>query len=549
MLYSNLILSAILGLASATPPMGFNNWSRFQCDLNQTLFTDTADAMAKKGLLDAGYDRINLDDCWPKHERAENGTLQWDDKKFPDGLIWLGQYLKKKGFKFGIYSDVGNATCGDYPGSYGYEKLDAETFASWGIDYLKLDGCNVPNEKEGVSEADNYINLYHKWHEILSDMENPLNFSESAPAYFASDSTLDEWYKVMDNMPPNGELARHSWDVINYGAEGNHWDSVMKNYAAHILLARYQSKLFTNDPDFLIADDTKLSLDERKSQFALWASFSAPLIISAYVPDLEDDVVKYLTNEDIIAVDQDSLGLQANVVSQDGEVDLLTKDLDDGSRLLTVFNRGDKAKSFTIPLAKAGFPDAKPDCPFETKELWSGEEKTVGDKIKTGEIKSHATKMYRITAADYLGKCRRVVQTGQIFTTTNVTNTFCLTGDDDKVTLESCNGKDNQIWQMSYSSDGTINNLNDQGKCLTEEDGGKLSYKKCDVKTNTDSYPGSDSQKWSYNIHGYVINKATENCLTMSKDNSTVSAAKCKQNNDYGQTFAAPIAPLVKHDN
>lgn len=101
--------------------MGFNNWARFQCNLNEELFVETADAMVNNGLLAAGYDRLNLDDCWMTHQRAADGQLQWDPKKFPRGLIWLGQYFKTRGFHFGIYQDAGNATCGGYPGSLGYE--------------------------------------------------------------------------------------------------------------------------------------------------------------------------------------------------------------------------------------------------------------------------------------------------------------------------------------------------------------------------------------------------------------------------------------------
>lgn len=101
------------------PPMGFNNWARFRCDLNQTLFTETADAMAATGLRDAGYVWMNLDDCWMTHERGADGTLQVNRDKFPDGMAWLGRYLKERGFKFGTYEDSGNATCGGFPGSYG----------------------------------------------------------------------------------------------------------------------------------------------------------------------------------------------------------------------------------------------------------------------------------------------------------------------------------------------------------------------------------------------------------------------------------------------
>jgi alpha-galactosidase len=113
-----------------TPPMGFNNWARFECDLNETLFTQTADAMASSGLLAAGYDHINLDDCWMQKSRTANGTLLWDTEKFPQGLPWLGRYFKEKGFHFGIYQDAGTNTYGGYPGSLGFEQIDADTFTS-----------------------------------------------------------------------------------------------------------------------------------------------------------------------------------------------------------------------------------------------------------------------------------------------------------------------------------------------------------------------------------------------------------------------------------
>lgn len=179
-----------------TPPMGFNNWARFECGLNQSLFVKTADAMVEKGLLAAGFNRINLDDCWMQTERAENGSLQWNTTLFPNGLIWLGEYVKSKGFHFGIYEDSGNATCGGYPGTRGHEELDAKTFQSWGIDYLKLDGCNVYPSTE-----QEYQDRYSKWHQILTSLDHPLIFSESAPAYFSGLRNNTDWYEVMDWVP------------------------------------------------------------------------------------------------------------------------------------------------------------------------------------------------------------------------------------------------------------------------------------------------------------------------------------------------------------
>ena len=166
------------------------------CALNESLFVETADAMVEKGLLAAGYNRINLDDCWMQYERAADGSLQWNTTLFPNGLIWLREYVNSKGFHFGIYEDSGNETCGGYPGSRGYEELDAKTFESWGIDYLKLDGCNVyPFTKQ------QYQDLYSKWHQILTNLDKPMIFSESAPAYFSDTNNNTDWYEVMDWVP------------------------------------------------------------------------------------------------------------------------------------------------------------------------------------------------------------------------------------------------------------------------------------------------------------------------------------------------------------
>lgn len=129
-LWITLALTTASKSVLPTPPMGFNNWARFECALNESVFTSTADTMVSTGLLAAGYNRLNIDDCWPLHSRSSNGSLQWDPSLFPHGLPWLGKYLKDRGFKFGIYSDAGNETCGGYLGSLGYEKQDAETFKS-----------------------------------------------------------------------------------------------------------------------------------------------------------------------------------------------------------------------------------------------------------------------------------------------------------------------------------------------------------------------------------------------------------------------------------
>ncbi|QDS74720.1 hypothetical protein FKW77_000775 [Venturia effusa] len=481
---------------SPTPPMGFNNWARFQCALNESLFTATADAMVSKGLLAAGYNRINIDDCWLQYERAPNGSLQWNTALFPRGIPWLADYVNSRGFRLGIYQDSGDTTCGGYPGSEGYEEIDARTFAGWGIDYLKLDGCNI-HPKQGRNMLAETEYLYKKWASVLSKMEKPLVFSESAPAYFSgpldytSETNRTDWNLAMEFAPLYGELARHSHDIDVYGDYNSTrwWDSILNNFGFEVLLARYQQPGFYNDPDFLIVDWPWLTLNEKRSQFALWSSFSAPLIISAYIPDLTDEEIAYLTNKDIIAIDQDPLALQATLVSQDGTWDVLTKSLANGDRLLTVLNRGNKTGSTTIDVERIGL---EKDRKLDAKDLWSGTILSVQNEINV-TLDGHATAIYRFH------EIHRVVPTGMIF---NTASKKCLTASNTALAFEACNATDAQVWRVSIA--GLIIPLSAPSLCISDH-GLDLGLSECD---RTDS-----RQRWSYHISGNVVNLATKKCL------------------------------------
>ncbi|PWY75237.1 alpha-galactosidase agla [Aspergillus sclerotioniger CBS 115572] len=499
-----------------TPPMGFNNWARFMCDLNETLFTETADAMASNGLRDAGYNRINLDDCWMAYQRADNGSLQWNTTKFPHGLPWLGNYVKAKGFNFGIYEDSGNLTCGGYPGSYNYEELDANTFASWGVDYLKVDGCNV-YATQGRTLEEEYKHRYGHWHQVLSHMEHPLIFSESAPAYFAGTENRTDWYTVMDWVPVYGELARHSTDILVYSGAGSAWDSIMNNYNYNTLLARYQRPGYFNDPDFLIPDHPGLTADEKRSHFALWASFSAPLIISAYIPALSKDEVAYLSNKALIAVDQDSLAQQATLVSRDDTLDILTRSLSNGDRLLTVLNRGNTIVKTDIPIQWLGLTET--GCTYTAEDLWDSSLQKVSSHI-TVLLATHATAVFRISLPK---GCSTVVPTGLVF---NTASGHCLTASSNSsVTFESCNGQASQIWQVTSS--GAISPLSSAAQCLTATCG-SVGIQACHSSK-------SDAQKWTYAVTGNLKNAKTGGCLT----EGLVQLQRCLDETN-GQVFGLP---------
>lgn len=504
--------------------MGFNNWARFQCNLNETLFTSTADAMVANGLLAAGYNRINLDDCWSLHQRAPNGSLQWNSTLFPHGIPWLVQYVQERGFKLGIYGDSGNATCGKYPGSQGYEKIDAETFESWGIDYLKLDGCNV-NIEAGRTKEEQYRYLYGLWHEVLSGLTKPLVFSESAPAYFSpaiGDTTNNtDWYKIMDWVPEYGELARHSDDIAVYTSKLDHWESILLNYGYEVLFARYQQPEYFNDPDFIIADFPQLTLDEKKTHFALWSSFSAPLIISSYIPDLTADELLYLTNRDVIAIDQDQLGLQATLVSQDGTWDVLTKSLANGDRLLTVLNRGNVTAKTTVSTARIGLQD---DCTYTIKDLWTGKSSTFQAGVEV-TLATHATAIYRISGVS------SIVPTGMMFNTYSLR---CLTAGSDSatVTFTNCTGTDSQVWQVKDG--GQFSPLSAVDKCLTSASDGSLKLDQC-----------SDGglAGWEYYVTGNVKDLSNSLCLTEGSD-ASVTLETCGDELD-DQVFGLPSGVKV----
>ncbi|KAF3763915.1 carbohydrate-binding module family 13 [Cryphonectria parasitica EP155] len=502
--------------------MGFNDWSRYMGALNESLFVQTAEAMASNGLLAAGYNRINLDDEWSLMTRAANGSMQWDPVKFPHGLPWLTAFLRERGFLPGIYTDAGNLSCGGYPGAYGHEALDAATFVGWGFEYLKLDGCNMPDATE-----EGYRAVYGLWHDVLSAMwPNQMVFSQSAPAYFAEAANLTDWYTVMTWVPQFGQLARHSrdtlvWNSTSYWPNITGWDSVLFNYGQEVRLARFQRPGYVNDPDFLNVDHFDYTDDERRSHFALWCSLSAPLILSTDVLNMTEVELDYLTNRDLIAVDQDPLVQQATLVSQDGTWDVLTKSLYNGDRLVTVLNRGNSSADLTVSWARIGiFPEdlATPESVI-VKDLWTGENSTVSVNDETGitasSVPSHGTGVYRLSNPSP-GDAIRTYPTGMIFNTYSLN---CLTDSTSgTVRWTNCTAADAQVWRVR--PDGHVNSLLQPDACLTGGNNGSVvsDGAGCDV--------GSANQ-WDHFISGNLINAGSGLCLTedQSEDGSDDSVA------------------------
>ncbi|KAG0202490.1 hypothetical protein BGX28_005011 [Mortierella sp. GBA30] len=463
--------SSIQSLA-LTPPMGFNNWARYECRLNQKLFTDTADWMVTHGLLQAGYNTITVDDCWMTMDRDPvTESLVTNTTLFPNGMAWLGQYFHDRGFKYGIYEDAGYQTCGGYPGSQGHYQQDVNLFASWAVDYIKLDGCYI-KRNESLPESETleptFRQLYEEFGMAIWSQPRPMVYSESAPAYFAGlsagtgDRVGKDWYKVMTWIGRYGQLWRHSTDISVYKKDGeSRWSSVLTNYRFNTRLARFQKPGNWNDPDFIITgDDEGLTLEEQKSQFALWSIMASPLILSTDVKALRQEQIAFLTNREIIAIDQDPLGIQGRLAWRSDDSDVLIKPLQNVSmRAAAVLNKQDIAANVSVPFSRLGytFQPTTDGCDYLVRELFSQSEQTF--KVRNPRVETltsvllpHATALFRITTLTNSVACRATVPTGAIYLTSSF---LCLDVFESRsapgtpVIAYPCTSSENQLWQTS----------------------------------------------------------------------------------------------------
>ncbi len=387
-------------LLAATPPMGWNDWAHYQCSVSEQVVLDNAQALVSSGLAAKGYDIVTVDDCWMAASRDSSGALVADPVEFPHGMAWLADRLHSMGLRFGIYEDAGSATCAHFPGSGqpqggGSDHFadDARLFASWGVDYLKLDGCNVWIPP-GQTKEQAYRAAYAAESAALAATGRRIIFSESAPAYFYG---TPDWLSALGWAGQYGQLWRLGYDIQIYSAsypDTERWPSVMTNYGYTRDVGRFTRPGNWNDPDFIIGGDPGLTPDEARSQLTLWSMMSAPLILSSDLTRVTQSPasVAILGNADVIRVDQDPLGEPAAVVAADGTLDVLVKRLANGDRAIAILNRGSVAASYSTSFDTLGF-DSCAACSYAVRELWDG-----GAPAQiAATIPSHATAIFRVT--------------------------------------------------------------------------------------------------------------------------------------------------------
>lgn len=315
-----------------TPPLGWNSWNTFACNVDEQLIRDMADAMVTSGMKDAGYEYINIDDCW-HGERDSAGRIQANKERFPSGMKALADYVHAKGLKIGIYSDAGNKTCAGYPGSRGHEYQDALTYAEWGIDYLKYDWCDTENI--------NAIGAYTTMRDALQSAGRPVYFS------------ICEWG---DNKPWEwAQKVGHSWRTTGdiypcWNCELNHgsWSSwgVLPILDKQEKLRKFADPGHWNDMDMMEVGNGMTEAQDR-SHFSLWAIMSSPLIAGNDLRNMSDITRKILTNKKVIAINQDALGVQAMKYIHAGDLMVFAKPLEHGEWAFLFLNRGNTSLKIT----------------------------------------------------------------------------------------------------------------------------------------------------------------------------------------------------------
>jgi alpha-galactosidase len=360
------------GLAR-TPPMGFNDWNAFGCGVSEQLIKDTADLFVSAGLRAAGYQYVNIDDCWMTGTRdPQTGRLVPDPVKFPDGIAGTAAYVHGRGLKLGIYEDAGTSTCAGFPGSLGHENLDAQTFADWGVDYLKYDNCF--NASDG-SQAE-YIHRYTVMRDALARTGRPIVYS------------ISEWgtSQPWQWAPGVGNLWRTTGDI------SDNWPSLRSIIAANAPLYPYGGPGHWNDPDMLEIGNGHMTATEYRTHMSMWAMMAAPLIIGTDLRRASAETMAILTNRDVVAIDQDALGVPARVVSNSGGLMVFDKPLANGERAIALYNSTNTLSTVSVAAGATGLRRAPA---YQLKDAWTGAATQARSTISAA-VPAHGTAVYTV---------------------------------------------------------------------------------------------------------------------------------------------------------
>jgi len=364
------VASALQNGLARTPPMGWISWQRFRCNIDckndpngcisEKLYMDMADRMAADGYKEAGYEYVNIDDCWASKQRdPKTMKLVPDPERFPSGMKALADYVHSKGLKLGTYGDMGTLTCGGYPGSKFTMETDANTFAEWGIDSFKMDGC--------YSDTSDFSTAYPLMEYYLNATGRPILFSCSWPAYEEDSKTPVPYARIAEycNIWRNFDDISDSWDsvvsIIDYYGNDK-WN-----------FSKYAGPGNFNDPDMIIVGNPGLSTSESKAQMAMWAIMASPLYLSADLRLVTDEARAIMLHKGILAINQDPLGIQGVRVMSISNVAFWVRPLSSNCYAVALFNHMYGGDGYHLSVYLNNFA-IKENKKFTLTEVWEGKE-------------------------------------------------------------------------------------------------------------------------------------------------------------------------------
>ena len=369
-------LTALDNGLARTPPMGWNSWNKFACNVSEDLIKQAADAMVASGMKDAGYQYIVIDDCW-QVDRDAQGNIIADAKRFPAGIRALSDYVHAKGLKFGLYSDAGTATCQNRPGGRGYEFQDARQYAAWGVDYLKYDWCNHGTQDSAAS--------YSIMRDALAKSGRPIVFS------LCEWGSTKPWLWARDV----GNLWRTTGDILDKWEGTEKWGGlgVVQILDLQDGLQSYAGPGHWNDPDMLEVGNGGMSLTEYRAHFSMWCLLAAPLMAGNDIRSMSPDIRDILTNKEVIAIDQDPLGREGRRVKRADGLEVWGRQLADGSRAVALLNRTGAEAEITVTWPDLGYPH---HLAAKVRDLWA--KRDLGEKTGsfTAAVPGHGVVMVTI---------------------------------------------------------------------------------------------------------------------------------------------------------
>ncbi|MEU3165708.1 lectin [Streptosporangium sp. NPDC006930] len=496
-----------------TPPMGWNTWNTFGCNINETLIKQTADALVNNGMRDLGYEYVVVDDCWFDPNRDSAGNLQANLSRFPSGMKALGDYLHARGLKFGLYQAPLDKTCAQYfnsypgaTGSLNHEVQDARQFAAWGVDYLKYDWCSP------TGSIDDQVRTFAKMRDALAATGRPILYSINPNSIHSKTGPQRNWGDVA-NIWRTTEDITNAWNTN----QTNGYPMGIQNIVnVNAPLSGYAAPGQFNDPDMMVVGRGGMNDTEMRSHFALWAIMAAPLIAGNDVRNMDNATSTIMKNQNLIAINQDTLGLQAAQISNDGTRRILAKRLSNGDVAVALFNQGGSTTTISTTASAIGLSGNS----FNLRDAWTNAVTSTTGAI-SASVPAHGTVVFRVsggtpnpTVSPSAPTTTRIqgVGSGRCLDVTGVSQT-----NGTQVGIWDCNGQTNQQWTATAAGELRVYG----NKCLDVNNNGTADGTTVIIWDCN----GQNNQKWRFNADGTVTALGSNKCLDVV-GNSTANGAK-----------------------